>query len=378
MDEITLSKMKLLMISGDRSILRGKKGAFWYTLEEFHKEWDRIDIICPRVIQEMHPMEGTSRFGNVFFHPSPRGILFQKSWIQEKGMELLDEYHHDVITAHDYPPFFHGVGANHLSRRTGTPFAVEIHHIVGFPIAASLAEFFGRVQSRLYLPWICKKAAAIRVVNHSIQNILVSWKVPEKKIAVVPSSYLNHDLLLPNPTIQKTYDVACGGRLVANKGVADVIRAVSLTPGVSLVIFGEGPLRSSLERLSQSLNITNRVHFAGWAEEGVDVYRTLQSAKIFVMNSKSEGGPRIALEAMALGLPVISTRVGVMPDVIEDQKNGLFTTGEPKDLAAKIQMFLKDSSLRGRCGQEARKILDHFERKTLIKRYAEFLQSFAK
>jgi len=65
--------MKLLMISGDRSILRGKKGAFWYTLEEFHKEWDRIDIICPRVIQEMHPMEGTSRFGNVFFHPlSPR------------------------------------------------------------------------------------------------------------------------------------------------------------------------------------------------------------------------------------------------------------------------------------------------------------------
>ena len=159
-----------------------------------------------------------------------------------------------------------------------------------------------------------------------------------------------------------------------NKGIAEVIRAVAKLPRVSLIVFGEGPLRSSLERLVQSLNIADRVHFAGWAMEWVDVYRTLQSAKIFVMNSRSEGGPRIALEAMALGLPVISTRVGVMPDVIQDGKNGCFTTGEPRDLSRKIETLLSDALLRERMGNEARSILTKFERATLIGRYAEFLQ----
>lgn len=369
-----LHAMKLLMISGDRSILRGKKGAFWYTLEEFHKHWDRIDIVCPRVKREKLRVKSTCVFGNVFFHPSPYGLLWQKRWIQEKGMELIQEHHHDVITAHDYPPFFHGVGANHLSKRTGTPFAIEIHHIVGFPVAASLSEFFGRMQSRLYLPWICTKAAAIRVVSNSIRDILVDWNIPKEKIAVVPSSYLNHNLLKPDLSIPKTYDVACGGRLVPNKGIGEVIRAVAFLPEVSLVVFGEGPLRKKLERLAHCLGISDRVHFLGWVMEGVDVYRTLQSAKIFVMNSKSEGGPRIALEAMALGLPVISTRVGVMPDVIRDGENGSFTTGDPRDLAEKIETLLNDASFRERVGNEARTILTKFERMTLIKRYAEFLQ----
>jgi len=180
---------------------------------------------------------------------------------------------------------------------------------------------------------------------------------------------------VPDPNSRKDYDIACGGRLVPNKGIAEVIRAVAKLPRVSLIVFGEGSLRSSLERLAQSLNIADRVHFAGWAMEGVDVYHTLQSAGIFVMNSKSEGGPRIALEAMALGLPVISTKVGVMPDVIQDGVNGSFTTGDSRDLAGKITMLLSDEPLRARTGSAAREVLKKFERTVLIKRYAEFLQS---
>lgn len=375
------------MISGDRSILRGKKGAFWYTLEAFHGYWDRIDVICPhvkavsgelRAVRKIsaHSSQLTA-FLNVYFHPNPRGLLWQECWIRKKGMELIREHKHNVMTVHDYPPFFNGAGAMYLSKKTGIPYTLEVHHIVGYPKAASFAEWAGKTFSRFYFPMAAKKAHALRTVSGGVGAELMRWGIPEAKIHMVPSAYLNHALLKPDPSIPKTYDVSCGGRLVVNKGIAEVIRAVAMLPDVTLVVFGEGSLRPKFEALAKSLGIADRVHFAGWAVEGVDVYRTLQSAKIFAMNSRSEGGPRIALEAMALGIPVVSTKVGVMPDVIVDGRNGLFTNGDPRDLSQKLRSLLADAALRDRMGREARDILTKFERKTLIKRYAEFLQSLA-
>ena len=80
------------------------------------------------------------------------------------------------------------------------------------------------------------------------------------------------------------------------------------------------------------------------------------------------------LEAMALGLPVISTRVGIAPYVIRDNVNGLFTDGTSDDLAQKIQMLLRDKNLRKRLGEEARKITG-FEREVAVESYADFLKS---
>src|SRR3990167_6402673 len=93
--------MKLMMISGDRSILAGKRGAFWLTLEEFHKHWERIDVLCSRgaTRHELRDtsyglraarhengeileagsskLEARSFFGNVFFHSSPHSLWRQ-------------------------------------------------------------------------------------------------------------------------------------------------------------------------------------------------------------------------------------------------------------------------------------------------------------
>lgn len=383
--------MKLLMISGDRSILQGKRGAFWYTLEEFSKHWERIDVICPQTKIQSPKLETISNvknlnveivsefefcaFSHVFFHPSPYSLWRQSKWILEKGKALIAEHHHDVVTVHEYPPFYNGIGAYHLHQATGIPYALEVHHIVGWPRAATLTEWIGRVASRWQIPRSAYHARAVRVVNHEVQGVLAQWGIPAEKIQSIPSFYLDTEKLRPNPSVQRQYDVVFCGRLVANKGLAEVVRAVAGLPGVSLLIIGDGPERGQAEALVRSLQITDRVTFRGWLPSQEEVIAAMQSAKVFVMNSSSEGGPRVALEAMALGMPVIATRVGVMPEVIEDGVSGVFTDGTTETLQSKLQMLLRDPALRDRLGKDARKITERFERGKLIKAYADFLKA---
>ena len=365
--------MKLLMISGDRSILAGKRGAFWYTLEEMSKHWERIDIICPHVAGE-HP---SIPFKNIFFHVSPWSLPRQPWWILQKGSELIAEHHHDVTTVHEYPPFYNGRGAMWLSRAMGMPFVLEVHHVVGYPKAASLSEWIGYQLSRFVLPREARHAAAVRCVSQEGSEVLQSFGISPDKLHIIPSFYLDHTLLTPNHSITKTHDVVCAARLVANKGLSELLMAIAKIPAARLLLIGDGPLRQKLEGQAKAFGITDRVTFTGWLPSQEDVIKAMQRGKIFVMNSRSEGGPRSSLEAMALGLPVLSTRVGIMQEVIDDGKNGMFTTGEAGDVAGKLEKLLSDESLRTKLGHEARKVLDRFERKKLIGEYAEFLKKVA-
>jgi glycosyltransferase involved in cell wall biosynthesis len=381
--------MKLLMISGDRSILQGKKSAFWYTLEELSTHFERVDVICPSGKMTTDPtspsgLRGagsgqlTVPFQNVFFHPSPRGLWYQPWWILQKGSELIASHHHDVMTVHEYPPFYNGIGAMWLSKSSGVPYALEIHHIVGVPVASSFSEWVGRILSQLYLPIDCRRASMVRTVNHSVQSLLIRWGVKLEYIRVVPSFYLDHEILKRDPSVEKKYDLVFSARIVANKGLFELISALSSLSDVTLLVIGEGPERERCVLHARKLGVSDRVTFAGWLSSQQEVVKAMQSGKIFVMNSRSEGGPRVALEAMALGLPVISTPVGVMPEVIRSGENGVLTTNVARHLVESIQLLLHDDQLREKIGKEAMKINDRFERKKLIGEYANFLKGIVR
>ena len=373
--------MNLLMISGDRSVAAGKKGAFWYTLAALSKHFERIDVICPRIpnLASVANPDSMTFFGNVHFHPATGGLLFQPAWILKKGMQLHALFHHRIMTVHEYPPFYNGIGARRLLRRIkGIGSVLELHHLVGYPVPASLSERIGRLLSRLYLPSEIRQFDAVRTVGKNTAERLLSWHVDKSKVFVVPSFYLDHNAFarIEQPRA-KQFDVVFCARLVANKGLEGVLRAIAKIPHATLLVIGDGPERQKSVALAKQLDISERVEFRGWLDSQEDVLRALVTAKLFVMNSLSEGGPRIALEAMAAGLPVIATRVGVMEDVIEDGKNGLFTTGEPEDLAPKIDQLMRDRACRDHMGIAAKSVLDRFEREKLIAHYARFLQSFA-
>ncbi|MDD5623207.1 MAG: glycosyltransferase [Candidatus Peribacteraceae bacterium] len=376
--------MKLLMVSGDRSILQGKRGAFWYTLQELRKHFDRIDILCPRATDVVtngnnhHHPAAIAGGGEVHFHPCPLGLWYQSHWIVKQGKTLFREHHHDVMTVHEYPPFYNGRGALRLHRATGIPFVLEVHHVVGIPAPASFAERLGRWLSRWVLPRHARAAAAVRVVNTAMRDLLCSWGIPAEKVQIVSSFYLDRELLAKDVRPPISYDVSFCGRLVPNKQLALLIEAIADMPEIRLLVVGDGPERARCEALARKLSMQERATFLGWMPSAEAVIAAVQTARIFVMNSSSEGGPRSALEAMGCGMPVVATPVGIMPEIIEDGVNGVFTDGSKGDLRRKITRLLQDEALRNRLGAEARKVLDRFDRVRLIRQYADFLQSIAR
>lgn len=368
--------MKLLMISGDRSILAGKQGPFAVTLAGLAKEFERIDVITPRAMTGMKAMK-IDIPANVFFHPSPRGLWYQCTWAFRTGLKLIRTHHHDVMTVHEYPPFYNGSAAWLLYRWTGIPYAIEIHHIVGWPKAANAMETIWKFWSRIFLPIEAIGAKKIRVVSKATGDLLARWWISKKKILLVPSFYLDHAALGSVTQRNKSYDVVFAGRLAPNKGLSELLKAMALLTEQKLLVLGDGPDSEMYLTEAKNLGISSRIEFRGWQKTPHDLWSAMTEGQVFVMPSKSEGGPRIALEAMALGLPLVATRVGVMPDVLEDHENGMFTSGTPADIAAKVRTLLRDESLRAHIAQNAPKILENFDGRVLLKGYADFLKSLA-
>ncbi|MBN2570313.1 MAG: glycosyltransferase [Deltaproteobacteria bacterium] len=147
--------------------------------------------------------------------------------------------------------------------------------------------------------------------------------------------------------------------LVPNKGhkvLLDAFHVLSLKhENVRLLLIGDGILRNELERYAERLNLYDRVIFTGVSS---DVYLLLRLSDIFVLPTVEREGLGIAIiEAMACGLPVVGSRLGGIPEVIQDQKNGfLFTPGNSQELAQVLGLLVSDGNLRNAAGNAGRKI----------------------
>lgn len=129
------------------------------------------------------------------------------------------------------------------------------------------------------------------------------------------------------------------GRLFEKKGCEDVIDAFALTPSLSsthLLFVGEGPLEEGLKNRVRGNCLENNIHFLGFSS---DVASVLNESDFLIMPSHSEGAPLVVLEAMALGKPIISTRVGAMTEMLgADYPNRFMVdSGKPVELGLAIQ-----------------------------------------
>jgi glycosyltransferase involved in cell wall biosynthesis len=153
------------------------------------------------------------------------------------------------------------------------------------------------------------------------------------------------------------------GRLSPVKGFDVLIQAFALasarTPHWHLDIWGQGPERPSLEELAGNLGMGEQIKFPGVTERPFDI---LRDADLFILSSHAEGFPNALAEAMACGLPVISTRFGgAADDMITDGLDGILVPpGNPEALAEAMVQLMTDPGKRARLGAQASRVVERF------------------
>ncbi len=176
-----------------------------------------------------------------------------------------------------------------------------------------------------------------------------------------------HNLGLATHTAPNTVWVGAVGRLSNSKGFDHLLEATALARSrgsrLELALVGDGPLADDLAAHAHQLEIDDHVHFLGRRSELEHIYPAFD---VFVLSSLQEGSPNVVLEAMACGVAVVATRVGGVPELLDDGHSGLLVpAADPTVLADALECLAQDADLRRRLGDAARQ---HVEQELTLER----------
>lgn len=280
----------------------------------------------------------------------------------------------DVIHAHAYGyfPTFAGVFGRLLERGA---LVITPHADPGQPTLAKRA--FDRFIPRMTL----RRAERVIALTPREAVLLASWGVPAERIAVIPNGVDGREFDAPKDRGRREgVTVLFAGRCYPRqKGLEVLMQAMALVPRERLVhlrIVGEDwGGYSVVANLTEKLGLQDRVTLVGRLARP-DLVREFTLADLFVLPSLFDSFPITILEAMAAELPVVATRVGGVPDVVEDGRTGLLVDpGDAAGLARALEMLAADESLRRDLGRRGRERSAAFSWSAVIPRikrvYAE-------
>ena len=213
-----------------------------------------------------------------------------------------------------------------------------------------------------------------RVVNAiELPNLLNRLGVPRSKILILHSLYIDTEVFTPR-RVDKQSDIMFCGRADPNKGAAILLRAfariVKARPTATLLMCTAGPAEASWRRLADRLGIVRHLTWRSWVGSTAELAELYCASQMLVCTSFSEGGPRVMAEAMACGIPVVSTPVGLMPELVEHGRSGLLVDWTPASVAAAVERLLDDPEAAAAIGAAGRERVARFERSDVIDAYA--------
>lgn len=249
--------------------------------------------------------------------------------------------------------------------------------VYSLPIA--ITQYFHSVKKT----WI-ESVDMYIVLTEFSKKKFVEFGIPGEKIYIKPNFLPN----APEPNFSFGDYAIFVGRLSKEKGVDLLIKTFEkLSPDLRnnlvLKIVGDGPLRTYLENLVKNENIKG-IEFLG-KQNREKVIELIKNASFLILPSVwYEMFPLVTLEAFACGKPVIASKIGALPDIVEDGKTGLlFTPGNEDDLVKKIKFLWNNKEMCVEMGKNARKVFDekYSERrnfKLLVELYSNLLKKGGK
>jgi glycosyltransferase involved in cell wall biosynthesis len=215
-------------------------------------------------------------------------------------------------------------------------------------------------------------------VSDAVKLALVDSGIPEHKVSVArmglpePPGLPGRDELREALGFSsEKFVVGFFGRLVREKGVDVLLEAAAKAPDWQFEIVGDGPVRAQLEAQASHLGVEARTTFHGFVTEPQRLMAAVDV--VTVPSTWDEAFPAVALEAMSLGRPVVGSRIGGLPEMIEDGADGLLAEkGNPDDLLACLQRIEGDHEFGARLGANAmRRQRSEFSLPAMVTRFEE-------
>lgn len=266
-----------------------------------------------------------------------RGITFYplESMSKSAVKAVIDEYQPDLVHAHDMrASLFAALACGNL------PLVSHVH--------TNAADARGlSPKSIAYLYPGLKARDIIWVSNSALKGYAFKGLLQKKSTVlynVEDPEILNAKMALD--TTDYDFDIVFIGRMVYAKNIQKLLRILRIAcdtkPDLKAAVVGTGEEEAEIKALCTKLGLDNNVSFLGYQS---NPFKILHDAKIMVMTSRFEGTPMVALEAIAFGVPIVSTPTDGMVDLIEDGVNGYLTDDEP-EFAKHLLDILSDESLR--------------------------------
>ncbi len=282
-----------------------------------------------------------------------------RAYLRERRQmaDFCRELNPDVLHTHGYRP---DVLARGPARRQGIATVTTVH---GFTGGGWKNRFYEALQVQAF-----KKFDAVVAVSEPLRRGLIKAGVPQSRAWMIRNAPVCFEAPLTRTEARRALGlpaegpiVGWVGRLSREKGPDVLLRAVTLIgrPQVHVSFLGDGPARVALEAqeremvADESLDF-DRVRFHGIVPEAG---RLLKAFDVLVLSSRTEGTPMILFEAMDAGVPVVTTRVGGVPDVVTEQEAILVPSEDPDALARGIRQVLDNFSHAGQRAQRARRRL---------------------
>jgi glycosyltransferase involved in cell wall biosynthesis len=249
-------------------------------------------------------------------------------------------------------------------------------------IGAVRNDVFSEVQANgRYAGGLCLRAPRRIAANSrmAIRNAM-ALGVPEARLHFLPN-VVDTDLFQPAARRPAgPIRILTAGRLVSQKRLDLFLTVLARVAGpgreIRATIVGSGPLRAQLERQASELALLpHRVEFR---EATASIGSLYQEADLFVLTSAWEGTPNVLLEAMATGVPVVATRVGGVPEIVQHGVTGYLA--DPDDegaLVSAVQALIDDQGLRLRVGRQAREFVEARHSVHRLPRYLDDLYRWA-
>lgn len=249
--------------------------------------------------------------------------------------------------------------------------AYEAMNTQGTFLGKVAAPFFQRINKKIvknadYVSYVTisklQKEYPATVLTASISDVVIESIVSEKEL----NTYRFTNKIFKIGLI--------GGFDARYKGQDVLLKAIHILPsdiksGIELYFIGKGD-SSWLLNLAKTLNLENNIKFIGSKESGKEIFEFLSTLSLYVQPSLTEGMPRALLEAMSVGCPVLGSKVGGIPDVIENEF--LHNPGDFKTLSNQISKLFKNRKLLEREAFRSVEVVTPFQKDLLNHKRKEF------